>query len=534
MFGKIKYVLEKSFALKIFLSFSVAAFVILAVFTTIVLVREMRYAGDALMKQGRMLAGLLAYSSKTAVFAENRAELDELAKGTMLQQNVLAISIFSADENTLLGEWEKNGSRRHRSSGISSEAVAALRDGSEFWMDEKDGFFDCYSPVIIETAGSADSLYFDGPSVHIGKNVIGYVRVTMDKSLLHEELQSILLRSGMTFILIFLAAGIFVFIGLKRLTQPLTVLTEQVRRLGLGESVEKVPVGSPDELGRLSITFNEMNDDLQKRQEEKDRLEEQLRNAQKMEAVGTLARGIAHDFNNILTTVQGSVYMLDRKLGADPAIKHYIVKIMNSLDKARNLTQELITFSKIQAISFHPVDLKQIIMNLLPVVEVVKGDAVALKVSLPESSIMVTGDPVQIEQILLNLCVNARDAMPDGGELEINARILNISDEGHPDYQLPPPGEYAVMTLTDTGTGIDEETRQRMFDPFFTTKDVGKGTGLGLSIVYWIVQQHKGHIRVNSRKGEGAAFSIFLPVMSQDVPEAASALSPGNKEKTEL
>jgi len=524
MLDRLIHLIRGNFVLKIFLSFAVSVFIVLSIYTSIVLVRETQNVDKALIREGQTLAGLLAYSSKAAVFAEHKAELDEIVKGAMSRQNVMGVSIFAAEDYTLLGKWRKKDAHAADSEDIDKAAFARMKNGSESEISVTEDSLDCYTPVIIEALrADADSLYFDGSSAGKKRNVIGYVKVTMDKSLLKKELKSILIRSVVTFVLVFLAAGLFLILGLKRLTRPLTLLTEQARRLGQGEAVEKLPVDSPDEVGRLTAGFNKMDDDLRKRQEEKDKLEEELRNAQKMEAVGTLARGIAHDFNNILTTVQGSVYILRKKLENDAALMHYIEKMINSIDKARNLTQELITFSRIQKIDLRPIDLKHVVHSMSPVLEGITCDRVSLEISLPEGAVPIIGDPVQIEQILLNLCSNACDAMPDGGALALSLGIVKAADggpgPGPGDLVSLGGGEYGVLTLADTGIGMDDETRQRIFEPFFTTKDVGKGTGLGLAIVYGIVQQHKGHLLMNTKEGEGTTFRIFFPLIGRDAAE---------------
>jgi signal transduction histidine kinase len=240
-----------------------------------------------------------------------------------------------------------------------------------------------------------------------------------------------------------------------------------------------------------------------------------LRHSQKMEAIGTLARGIAHDFNNILSTVQGSVYMLEKRLGQDVRQKQYIGQMHNSLDKAKSLIQGLITFSKLQNVTPGPVDVNGIVRRLKPMLASMAGENVQVNYALQEKKLTVLADKLQIEQILMNLCSNARDAMPDGGICTVETGIVaRQRDQGVPVTEIM-LGRYAFVSVRDTGTGMDDETKERIFEPFFTTKEVGKGTGLGLSIVFGIIEQLGGHIAVQTSKGEGTTFKVYLPLLEK-------------------
>jgi signal transduction histidine kinase len=348
--------------------------------------------------------------------------------------------------------------------------------------------------------------------------VIGYAEVVLDKGALSSAMRSILIRNTVATLLFLLAGSIGIYIAVGRLMRPLTNLAGSVRSLGRGETVSKVAVESMDEIGRLAMDFNTMSDNLKKRQEEKEALEEKLRYAQKMEAVGTLARGIAHDFNNILATLRGSIYLIDKKLSARDELRQYTRQVHGSIARAQNLIRGLLIFSRTQRINFRPADLCGIIRRLQPMLTNMAGEGVGLKFSLPEWPVMVMSDSVQMEQILMNLCTNGRDAMPDGGVLSISVEEVTIDPEAGKQHP-PKPGRYALMSVGDTGPGMDDNTRARIFEPYFTTKDVGKGTGLGLAIVYGIVKQHKGWIWVESAKGEGTTFRIYLPLLEKNAED---------------
>lgn len=246
---------------------------------------------------------------------------------------------------------------------------------------------------------------------------------------------------------------------------------------------------------------------------EKKKLEEQLRHAQKMEAIGTLAGGIAHDFNNILNVILGFGTMVMDRIGDDPLSKEQMNEVLLAADRAANLTKRLLLFSRKEVAEFKSMDVKKIILNMEKMLSRIIGEDIKLVAELMGTKAMVMADAGQMEQVLLNLATNARDAMPKGGSLTIKTELREIDQEFIDAYSYGTPGTYAVIYITDTGLGIDKETQDRIFDPFFTTKEVGKGTGLGLSIVYGIIKEHNGFIKVYSEPGEGTTFKIWLPVI---------------------
>ncbi|MFW6205616.1 MAG: PAS domain S-box protein, partial [Gemmatimonadota bacterium] len=242
------------------------------------------------------------------------------------------------------------------------------------------------------------------------------------------------------------------------------------------------------------------------------RLEEQLRQAQKMEAVGRLAGGIAHDFNNLLTAVVGHVkFLLDGLEPGDP-LREEAEGIQESADRARRLTRQLLAFSRQQMLDPRLVDLGAVLESFEPLLRRLIGEDVLLEVVRDDAPSPVVVDPGQLEQVVLNLIVNARDAMPDGGRLTIRTRCLEVGEGGVPGAVDPiAAGRYAVLVVADTGVGMSGETMDRIFDPFFTTKPTGQGTGLGLSTVYGIINQSSGQIRVESEPGQGTTFTVYLP-----------------------
>ncbi|GEM_PF-1075898 len=239
--------------------------------------------------------------------------------------------------------------------------------------------------------------------------------------------------------------------------------------------------------------------------------QKQLLQAQKMEAVGRLAGGVAHDFNNLLTVIQGYGELLQASLADDPERRESLGEIVKAAERASALTRQLLAFSRKQVLEPKIVHLGEIVRETGRMLERLIGEDIALSLALPEDLATVKADPGQIEQVVLNLAVNARDAMPDGGQLTVSVGSLTMATplDGFPD-QLP-AGRWVLMTVEDTGSGMDAETLSHAFEPFFTTKERGKGTGLGLATVYGIVRQSGGRVQITSVPGRGTSFQIYFP-----------------------
>ena len=266
---------------------------------------------------------------------------------------------------------------------------------------------------------------------------------------------------------------------------------------------------------------------------ERKKLEEQLLQAQKMEAIGQLAGGIAHDFNNILTAIIGYGNLSKMEMSKDDPLRTYVTHILNSAERAANLTQSLLAFSRRQIINPKPVNLNEIIKVLEKLLSRLIGEDIELSTILSDKDLTVMADSTQIEQVLMNLATNARDAMPDGGSLTISTELVELDNEFIKAHGYGRSGFYALISISDTGEGIDERTKDRIFEPFFTTKEVGKGTGLGLAMVYGIIKQHDGCINVYSEPDKGTTFKIYLPFIKLSVEEVKAIDLPIIKRGTE-
>ncbi len=255
-------------------------------------------------------------------------------------------------------------------------------------------------------------------------------------------------------------------------------------------------------------------------------LEEQLLQSQKMEAIGQLAGGVAHDFNNILMVIMGYGHMLKMDLGVDSPHNEKVEQIIEAADRAAQLTRSLLSFSRKQVMKPRATDLNEVVQQVQKFLVRIIGEDVQLKSTLAPDSLPVFVDRGQIEQVLINLSTNARDAMPKGGVLSIDTGFLDVDETFVLANGYGEPGRYAMISISDTGIGMDEKTKKRIFEPFFTTKEVGKGTGLGMAIVYGIIDQHHGFINVYSEPQIGTTFRIHIPMIDPGLPENKEIIVP--------
>lgn len=267
-------------------------------------------------------------------------------------------------------------------------------------------------------------------------------------------------------------------------------------------------------------------------------LEDRLRHSQKMEAIGTLAAGVAHDFNNLLTTIIGySELALSRLPSIDP-LRTDVEEIHAAGRRAASLTRQLLTFSRKQVVQPQPLDLGELVLGIEKMLRRMIREDIHLVTEAGEDPAWIKADPGQIEQVLLNLVVNAKDAMPNGGNLTIHTSLSELPPSIAGETSSAHPGKHVSLVVSDNGSGMDPKTMQHIFEPFFTTKEVGKGTGLGLSTVYGIVKQANGHIQVESAPGKGTTFRIWFPRHAEEeltrLPAPAAASAPGACSETIL
>jgi signal transduction histidine kinase len=284
-------------------------------------------------------------------------------------------------------------------------------------------------------------------------------------------------------------------------------------------------------VARRTCDLQESNLQLQREVRGRVESERQLRHAQKMEAIGQLAAGIAHDFNNILTVVHGHASMLLMRLGAEGPHAKSALEIRQCAERAANLVRQLLMFSRKQIMQFRNVDVGEIIQSVSGMVRQLVGEHIAVELCCAPGLPAVHGDRGSIEQIIVNLTVNSRDALPRGGQITLKASVIDVDAARAARHPEARPGQFVCLEVSDTGCGMDEQAMNHLFEPFFTTKDAGKGTGLGLATVYGIVKQHKGWIEVRSAVGQGTTVQVHFPVSSQvdATREDATSDTPGRR-----
>ena len=261
-------------------------------------------------------------------------------------------------------------------------------------------------------------------------------------------------------------------------------------------------------------------------EEEREKLQAQLSQAQKMESIGRLAGGVAHDFNNLLMVIQSYAEILRDGLSANDRLQKNVQQIVKAADRAATLTRQMLAFSRKQVLSPVVLDLNAVIHEAAKMLDRLIGEDIELQVSSAESLWATKADPDQLVQVLMNLCVNARDAMPEGGRLTIGTANVTVAAGANGSGPPVPPGDYVKLAVMDTGAGMSREIQEKIFEPFFTTKETGKGTGLGLAMVYGIVNQSGGYIWVDSEPGKGACFTVYLPRAAGAIaPEAPTMIS---------
>lgn len=307
-------------------------------------------------------------------------------------------------------------------------------------------------------------------------------------------------------------------------TDDLPAIVERLKR---GETINKFETVQVRKGGRqidVSMTISPVKDvseavigaaAIARDISERKLLEKQLRQAQKMEAIGQLAGGIAHDFNNLLSVINGYCDLLEQELRGNGTAGRNCDQIKKAGERAAGLTRQLLAFSRQQMLEPKVLDLNAVIVDLEKMLKRIIGEDVEFKTQLASQLGLVKADRGQIEQVVMNLVVNARDAMPNGGRLAVETANIVVDDKFARRHGLREPGRYVRLSLTDNGIGIDPETQTRIFEPFFTTKEIGKGTGLGLSTVYGVVTQSGGHVEVESQLGLGTTFQIYLPVSQE-------------------
>jgi signal transduction histidine kinase/ActR/RegA family two-component response regulator len=388
------------------------------------------------------------------------------------------------------------------------------------------------------------------------------ILIEFPDDVVQKPVNSFLKRSAVIGLFVFVMGVAAAIVLSRNITKPLNELTKTATAISRGNESRLVSVPRKDELGQLASAFNAMVAQVRDSQQELERkvrertlqleeanrqleslsqtnvlkrteaekektdalealrnTEKQLVQSQKLEAVGRLAGGISHDFNNLLTVILGYSDISMRHLSEDHPLRRNLEEIVRASERAAALTRQLLAFSRKQVMQPKVFDINTVVTELEKMLRRMIGEDIELRVSLQSGLGNIKADPVQLEQVIMNLVVNARDAMPKGGKLSIETTNVYLDESYARDHVSVEPGHYIMLAISDTGSGMDVETKQRIFEPFFTTKAPGKGTGLGLSMVYGIVRQSGGNIWVYSEEGTGTTFKIYFPRVTDTAEE---------------
>lgn len=499
---------ERQFSFKLFIVITLL-FTIFSITATTVFVNQQIYnLKQKYTSEGKLLATLLANNSRLGVFAENEFLLEEPMMDILKTPEVVSVTIYLTN-GKVLKKLSKKQENLSNNENIDIKAFPLIDTPIE-----KKYTYEFWSPIFETSHELIEQLFipeFQEKTLKKQK-IIGYVKLELDKSELIRNTQMLMIKGLLIYSIFIVFWAIIIFQLTKKLTLRLNSLTQRLSFFGKEGASEYIKVETEDEIGKVAFAFNNMIDAIKEREKEKLVLENQLRQSQKLEAIGTLAGGIAHDFNNVLTAIINCATLI-KMHSQDEQINTYVDVILKASDRAASLTKSLLAFSKKQIVKPQIVEINTVIRDFQNILKRLIMENIHFELKCTEHELPINIDITQLDQLIVNLVTNACDAMPEGGTLTISTE-LNNSCEDIPTCEVPCP--CAIIKVSDTGIGIEPGIIDKIFDPFFTTKEVGKGTGLGLAMVYGIVKQNHGKIKVESTPGVGTTFSIYFPIARKE------------------
>jgi len=500
---------------------------------------EVKMSRQTMINELTILAEIIGNNSTAALTFDDPFAAEEILSALKYKKHIVAAFIFKPN-NILFATY--------------------IRQKSEYKLPEE---MNSYNPYFKD-----EFLYIIHPIILESENI---GKVTLQYDLL--EMNARLRQYAGIVIIVFLLSLLFIYLATSVLQHIISEPILNLVHIAKNVSTEKdyslrAKKENNDELGLLIDGFNEMLSEIQARdqvlikdqeelekrvrertkklqkqiierkraEKEKEKVQAELLQAQKMEAIGILAGGIAHDFNNLLTAIQGCADVAMLELEKSHIVYRDLQEIQSASGRAADLTRQLLLFGRKQPLKYDLINLDQLIENLLKIFHRLIGEDIGISIDFEPDLWNVNADRGSMEQVIMNLVVNARDAMPDGGKLTLKTENIVLDK---PAARLIPeakPGKFVCFSVSDTGMGMDQETIRHIFEPFFTTKGVGKGTGLGLSVIYGIIQQHNGWIHVYSEPGQGSIFRVYLPAVfdkeeQSDIEKAGKKFPKGNGER---
>jgi signal transduction histidine kinase/CheY-like chemotaxis protein len=519
---------RNSFQVKV-ISVSIFFMLVICVVLTVYFVQSQRTSqNDALIGRSQLLAGTLAHSAKVGIFSENTDLLKDPIGGVAQHEEVACVVVYNSAGTLLSKSQDPQKMATIQSFPVTEKIDDALlgklrRSGSLVYFTTPEAL-QVWSPVFSTSGYTAEtSLFFGEGDSQKNTRVIGFIGITLSKGILNKQLYSFLSKAVIMALAAMIAGSLVIFLVIKGISSPLNHLAQGIKALGSEGVTGEIPVESKDEIGRLAMAFNEMSESLRERRAENLSLEMQLRQVQKLEALGTLAGGIAHDFNNVLSPIVGFTELAMDDVPKDGELYNDLQEIFNAAIRARDLVKQILAFSRQAKSERVPLKVQLIVKEVLKLLRATLPTTIALTRHIDENCGPVLADPTDMHRIIMNLCTNAFHAMRDqGGELKVTLENCVLgSDERVPSLNLP-SGKYLKLTVSDTGVGMDEATRERIFDPYFTTKLPGEGTGMGLAVVHGIVKSCDGDILVFSERGKGTTFELYFPRIESDAEGSES------------
>ena len=488
-------------------------------FTILARQREQLYSQA--VEKGKVSLNYFAANANIPLLNDDIVRLNRLIKDAASVQGIVYAAIVD----------RKNTVKAHSDPHKIGKPLQDFQEMDEVRKDGNIQYFSHSLPSGVQVLNLSRPITFKEKelgAVHVG------LSLDFISQLIYRESVFIIILS---LFIVLLGIAVAVLLGIS-FSRPISKLMGATQEFGKGNLDYRLNMRRKDEFGDLASAFNYMAGELGKKevanaqlfserlQAEKEtrKLEEQLQQSQKMEAVGQLAGGIAHDFNNSLTLIKVCSQLALQEINEGDPVREKIQQIDEATTRSGDLARQLLTFSRRHVEETKVLDLNHLLANLNRMLRRAIGENIELVNMMAEGLGRVKADPGQIEQIIVNLVVNARDSMPNGGNLVLETANAELDPEYARTHIRVTPGRYVMFSVKDTGKGMDPEVKERIFEPFFTTKEEGKGTGLGLFMVYGIVQKYGGHITVDSEPGMGTAFKIYLPQADEQLEEAKEEL----------